>query len=168
MAKIAVLVTDNFEDAELTSPVKALKDQGHDVTLIETQAGKQITGKHGATATIDTTITDVKPEDFDGLLLPGGFSPDELRADDRFVNFVKAFLLDDKPVFAICHGPQFFIQTGLTKGRTMTAYTTVRPDLYYADAIVKNEPVVVDHNLVTSRTPDDLPEFNQAMLAQLK
>ncbi len=73
MAKIAVLVTDNFEDAELTSPVKALKDQGHDVTLIETQAGKQITGKHGATATIDTTITDVKPEDFDGLLLPGGF-----------------------------------------------------------------------------------------------
>ncbi len=111
-------------------------------------------------STIDTTITDVKPEDFDGLLLPGGFSPDELRADDRFVNFVKAFLLDDKPVLAICHGPQFFIQTGYTKGRTMTAYTTVRPALYYAGAIVKNEPVVrgpqFGHQPDTGDLPDQL------------
>ncbi|GAF37695.1 type 1 glutamine amidotransferase domain-containing protein [Lentilactobacillus farraginis] len=168
MSKIAVIVTNDVEDVEYTSPVEALKNAGHEVVTIENQTGSQITGKHGVAITADKGIADVSPDEFDGLLIPGGFSPDQLRADERFVDFVKAFLLSDKPVFAICHGPQLFIQTGLTKGRTMTAYTTVRPDLYYAGAVVKDQPVVVDQNLVTSRTPDDLDAFNSSMLETLK
>lgn len=168
MSKIAVIVTNDVEDIEYTSPVDALKNAGHEVVTIENKAGNPINGKHGLAITADKGIADVSVDDFDGLLIPGGFSPDQLRADERFVDFVKAFLLGDKPVFAICHGPQLFIQTGLTKGRTMTAYTTVRPDLYYAGAVVKDQPVVVDQNLVTSRTPDDLDAFNGSMLETLK
>ncbi|EHL97128.1 general stress protein 18 [Lentilactobacillus parafarraginis F0439] len=167
MSKIAVIVTNDVEDIEYTSPVDALKNAGHEVITIENKAGNHISGKHGASITADKSIADVSADDFDGLLIPGGFSPDQLRADERFVDFVKAFLLADKPVFAICHGPQLFIQTGLTKGRAMTAYTTVRPDLYYAGAVVKDQPVVVDRNLVTSRTPDDLDAFNSSMLKTL-
>ena len=168
MSKIAVIVTNDVEDIEYTSPVDALKNAGHEVTVIENKAGNKIKGKHGVDITADQSIADVTPADFDGLLIPGGFSPDQLRADDRFVNFVKAFLPADKPTFAICHGPQLFIQTGLTKGRTMTAYLTVQPDLYYAGARVKDQSVVIDNNLVTSRTPDDLVDFNAAMLDVLK
>lgn len=167
MSKIAVIVTNDVEDIEYTSPVDALKNAGHEVITIENKAGNHISGKHGASITADKSIADVSADDFDGLLIPGGFSPDQLRADDRYVNLVKTFLLADKPVFAICHGPQLFIQTGLVKGRTLTAYTTVRPDLYYAGGIVKDQSVVVDRHLVTSRTPDDLDDFNREILAQL-
>ncbi|WP_283678506.1 type 1 glutamine amidotransferase domain-containing protein [Lentilactobacillus sp. Marseille-Q4993] len=168
MSKVAVVVTDFVEDIEYTSPVEAMKQAGHDVTTIEMEAGKTVEGKHGTKITVDKSIDDVKPEDFDGLLIPGGFSPDQLRDDERMVDFVKGFLLANKPTFAICHGPQLFIQTGLTKGRKMTGYNTVRPDLYYAGALVEDKPVVVDNNLVTSRTPDDLDQFNSAILDQLK
>ena len=166
--KIAVLVTDLVEDVELTSPKEAFEKAGAEVVLIEKEAGKKITGKKGETFTIDQSIDDVKPEEFDALLVPGGFSPDQLRGDQRFVDFVDYFFDHDKPIFAICHGPQIFIQTGKTNGRTLTAYKTVRPDLQYAGGNVKDEAVVVDGNLVTSRTPDDLPAFNEASLKMLQ
>lgn len=162
--KIAVIVTDLVEDVELTSPKEALEKDGNEVVLIEKEAGKKITGKQGNTFTIDTSIDDVSPEDFDALLIPGGFSPDQLRADQRFVDFVAHFLENDRPLFAICHAPQLFIQTGLTEGRTMTAYDTVRPDIVYAGANVKDEEVVVDKKLVTSRNPDDIPAFNEKII----
>ncbi|AQW20981.1 glutamine amidotransferase [Lentilactobacillus curieae] len=168
MSKIAVLVTDFVEDIEYTSPVEALEKAGNDITVIEFEAGKTVEGKHGTKIKVDKAISDVKPEDFDGLLIPGGFSPDQLRDDEKMVDFVKSFLLASKPTFAICHGPQLFIQTGLTKGRKMTAYNTVRPDLYYAGAEVEDKAVVVDNNLVTSRTPDDLDQFNAAIVDTLK
>lgn len=167
MSKIAVIVTDLVEDIEFTSPVEALKEAGHEVVVVENEKGRTIEAKHGEKIIADLGISDAKSSDFDALFIPGGFSPDILRADTRFVKFTSDFLLADKPTFAICHGPQLFIQTGLTKGRTMTGYLTVTPDLYYAGAIVKDEPVVVDRHLVTSRTPDDLPEFNQAIIAAL-
>jgi len=162
--KIAVLVTDLVEDVELSSPKEALENDGNEVTLISFEANQEITGKQGNKFTSDKGIDEVKPEEFDALLIPGGFSPDQLRSDSRFVAFVTYFLDKNEPLFAICHGPQLFIQTGLTKGRTMTAYTTVRPDVGYAGAIVKDEPVVVDNKLVTSRTPDDLPDFNKKIV----
>ena len=167
MAKVAVLVTNDVEDVELTSPVDALKKAGHDITIIDQKAGEEITGKHGHKTKVDAGIADVMPENFDALLVPGGFSPDQLRGDPRFVKFARSFLLADKPTFAICHGPQLFMQTGLVKGRTMTAYKTVQTDIYYAGAIVKDEPVVKDHNLITSRTPDDLDQFNAAIVEDL-
>ena len=97
MRKIAVIVTNDVEDVEYTSPVEALKKAGHEVTVIEKKAGNQIRGKHGVAITADKGIDDASPDDFDGLLIPGGFSPDQLRADERFVDFVKAFLLSDNP-----------------------------------------------------------------------
>lgn len=162
--KIAAIVTDLVEDIELTSPKEALENAGNEVTTIGFEANQTIKGKKGGEFTIDRSIDEVSPEDFDALLIPGGFSPDQLRKDQRFVDFVTYFLKNDQPLFAICHGPQLFIQTGLTEGRTMTAYDTVRPDVAYAGANVKDEAVVIDSQLVTSRTPDDLPEFNKAIV----
>lgn len=170
MAKIAAIATNGFEDSELTSPRKALEDAGHTVEVVENNTDKDIVGEHGTKVNVDKAITDVKPDNYDALLLPGGFSPDQLRADKHYVDFVKAFLLSNKPVFAICHGPQFFIQSGLASELTLTAVTQVRLDLYYAGAQTKDEPVVIDkkHNLITSRTPDDLPDFNREIIAALK
>ncbi|HJG22953.1 type 1 glutamine amidotransferase [Enterococcus durans] len=162
--KVAAIVTDLVEDVELSSPKEALEKAGHLVTLIGFEANQTVKGKKGTEFTIEKSIDEVSPEDFDALLIPGGFSPDQLRADQRFVDFVSYFLKNDQPLFAICHGPQLFIQTGLTKGRTMTAYDTVRPDIGYAGAVVKDEAVVVDKQLVTSRNPDDLPEFDRTIV----
>ncbi|GBG95869.1 ThiJ/PfpI family protein protease/amidase [Ligilactobacillus salitolerans] len=169
MSKVAVVVTNDVEDVEYTSPVEALEKAGHDVRTIEKNAGNQITGKHGLSIQADKGIDEVSANDFDALLIPGGFSPDQLRADERFVAFVKDFLLSNKHVFAICHGPQLFIQTGLANQLKLTAFTSVRPDLYYAGAQVLDQSVVVDskHQLVTSRTPDDLPDFNREITAAL-
>ena len=166
MQKIAVVVTDLVEDVEFVDPVQALQDAGHDVTVIGF-AQTPVTGKHGTTIKIDRAIADVTPEDFDALFIPGGFSPDQLRADQRFVDFTRHFLLGNKLTAALCHGPQLMIQTGLVHGRTMTAYLTVQPDLYYAGARVEDQPVVMDGNLITSREPKDIPAFNKALLTAL-
>lgn len=167
MSKIVTIMTNDVEDVEYQSPQQALRTAGHTVDLVEDTANKKLIGKHGAVFMTTKSIDDVTVAQYDVLLIPGGFSPDQLRSDARYVQLVRDFLLADKPVFAICHGPQIFIQTGLTKGRTLTGYASIVPDLYYAGAIVKDEPVVIDRHLVTSRTPDDLPQFNQAILAQL-
>ncbi|WP_036072456.1 type 1 glutamine amidotransferase domain-containing protein [Listeria aquatica] len=167
--KIATLITNLFEDVEFTNPADAFRQAGHEVVTIEKKAGNQVTGKQGeATVTIDKGIDDVQASDFDALFIPGGFSPDQLRADDRFVNFVDYFIENDKPLLAICHGPQLLIQTNKLKGRTVTGFTSIRPDLKNAGATVKDEEVVVDRNIVTSRTPDDLPAFDRESLKLLQ
>ncbi|WP_416353367.1 type 1 glutamine amidotransferase domain-containing protein [Agrilactobacillus fermenti] len=168
MVKIIVPMTNLFEDVEYTEPKKALEQAGHEVTLVGEKAGETITGKKGLEVTVDKGIDDIQAADYDALLIPGGFSPDQLRADQRMVDLVQHFLENDKPVFAICHGPQLFIQTGLTEGRKMTAYQTVQPDLKYAGAQVSDDAVVIDNNLVTSRNPDDIPQFNEAIVAHLE
>ncbi|MCU9612696.1 type 1 glutamine amidotransferase [Caldibacillus lycopersici] len=166
--KIAVVLTDEFEDVEFTSPAKAYEEAGHQVTVIEKEKGKTIVGKHGEKVSVDASIDEVKPEDFDALLIPGGFSPDLLRDDDRFVAFAKAFMDAKKPVFAICHGPQLLITAKSLEGRKVTGYKSIKVDLEYAGANYVDEEVVVCCNqLVTSRTPDDLPAFNRESLAVL-
>ena len=169
MAKVATIVTNYVEDVELSSPKEALEEAGHVVDIIENDSNKTIKGKNGTEFKVDKGIDSIKVNDYDALLIPGGFSPDQLRADARYVDLVKNFIESDKPIFAICHGPQLFIQTGLTNGLQLTAYTTVRPDLEYAGAHVTDEAVVIDndHKIVTSRTPDDLADFNAAILAEL-
>lgn len=164
---IAVLVTDMVEEIELTDPVKNYKDAGHTVELIGSEGGKEITGKNGDTFTIDKGIGDVSAESYDALLVPGGFSPDLLRIDERNAAFAGAFFEAKKPVFAICHGPQFLVDTGQLKDVNITSFTSVRNDLRNAGANVKDEEVVVDQNIVTSRTPDDLPAFNREALKLL-
>lgn len=165
--KIATLITDMFEDVEFTDPAKAFKEAGHEVITIEKKSGQQVTGKKGEKVSIDLGIDEAKPEDFDALLIPGGFSPDILRADDRFGEFAKAFVQAGKPVFAICHGPQVLIDTDLLKGVDITGYRSIRNDLKNAGANYKDEEVVVSRNIVTSRTPDDLPAFNRESLKLL-
>lgn len=169
--KIAVVLDNLFEDVEFTSPVEAYKQAGHEVTVIGKEAGSTVKGKKQNTEIkIDKAIGDVKPEDFDALLIPGGFSPDLLRGDEegRFGTFTKGFVENEKPVFAICHGPQLLIDTDLLKGKKMTSYLSVRKDLENAGATVVDEAVVVDSNIVTSRTPDDLEDFNRESLALLQ
>lgn len=167
MAKsVAVLVTNLVEDVEYTEPVEALKSAGHKVTTISFEKGT-VEGKHGTQINVDKSIDEVSPQDFDALFIPGGFSPDQLRADQRFVEFTKFFLATNKLTASICHGPQLMIQTGLVQGRTMTAYLTVQPDLYYAGARIEDKDVVIDGNLITSREPKDIPAFNEAFLAAL-
>ena len=161
--KVAVLITDEFEDSEFTSPADAYKQAGFDVVTIEMQAGKTVKGKKGeAEVTIDRSIDDVSPAEFDALLLPGGHSPDSLRGDDRFVTFTKDFVATGKPIFAICHGPQLLISANGVRGRKMTSVKAIAIDLINAGADFHDKEVVVDNDkLVSSRTPDDLPAFNR-------
>ena len=165
--KIATLITNLFEDVEYTEPAQAFKEAGHEVITIDKESGVEVEGKHGAAVKIDKAIDEVNPADFDALLIPGGFSPDLLRSDDRFGEFAKGFIQDGKPVFAICHGPQVLIDTDLLKGVDITGYKSIRNDLKNAGANYKDEEVVVSHNIVTSREPKDIPAFNRESLKLL-
>ncbi|KRG08865.1 type 1 glutamine amidotransferase domain-containing protein [Staphylococcus sp. NAM3COL9] len=168
--KVAIILTNEFEDVELTSPQEAIEEAGHETVIIGDTANSEVVGKHGAKATVEVSIADAKPEDYDGLLIPGGFSPDHLRGDSegRYGTFAKYFTKNDVPTFAICHGPQILIDTDDLKGRTLTAVLNVQKDLSNAGAQVVDESVVVDKNIVTSRTPDDLDDFNREIANQLK
>ncbi|MFA1819506.1 type 1 glutamine amidotransferase domain-containing protein [Virgibacillus oceani] len=165
---IAVLVTDMVEEIELTDPVKDYKEAGHTVDIISNEGNKTINGKNGDEIQVDRGIDEVNANDYDALLVPGGFSPDLLRIDPRNGEFAKTFMQENKPVFAICHGPQFLVETDLLNGRELTSFVSVRKDLENAGATVKDEEVIVDGNLVTSRTPDDLPAFNRESLKLLE
>ncbi len=168
MVKIATLITDMFEDNEWTSPKKALEEAGHELTTIDTKAGKVVKGKHGESVTIAKGIDEVEASEFDALFIPGGFSPDILRADDRVVAFVKDFMDAMKPTFAICHGPQLLITAKTLKGRDATGYKSILVDLENAGATVHDEEVFVcQKQLVTSRTPEDLPAFNREIVKLL-
>jgi protease I len=164
--KIAVLVTNDFEDSEYAVPVQAFKEKGHEVTIIEMEKGKTVIGKQGKTeVVIDESIDDVSQEEFDVLFIPGGFSPDILRADERFVRFAKAFMDAKKPVLAICHGPQLLITAKTLEGRDITGYKSIHIDLENAGANLHDKEVVVCQNqLVTSRQPEDIPAFVQESL----
>lgn len=167
--KIAVLLTNEFEDVEYTDPRDAFKEAGHEVTVIENEEGKAIKGKNATIVKVDAAVSDVEPDDFDALLIPGGFSPDILRADERYVKFAKAFMDDKKPVFAICHGPQLLITAETLKGRAATGYKSIKVDIKNAGAKYHDEEVVVCQNqLVTSRQPDDIPAFNRESLKLLE
>ena len=175
MSKVIAIATNLVLDSELFSPKRALEKAGNQVDIAEEKPNKvmtsmQITGKPGKQFKSTKSIDDVKLNDYDALFIPGGFSPDQLRIDDRYVNFVKQFILSNKPIFAICHGPQMFIQSGLANRLIVTAWQSVRNDLYYAGATVKNAPLVIDHkhNIITSRYPGDLKYFNKAAVNALK
>lgn len=165
MAKIATVLADMFEDSEFFEPQQAYKKAGHEVIVIGNESGSQVTGKNGQATTIDQSISNVSAEDYDSLFIPGGFSPDILRADDRFVNFAKQFMDANKPVFAICHGPQLLITAETLNDRDVTGYKSIVVDLKNAGANFHDKEVIVCHNqLVSSRTPDDLPAFIEESL----
>ncbi|HVC39857.1 MAG TPA: type 1 glutamine amidotransferase domain-containing protein [Candidatus Dormibacteraeota bacterium] len=163
--KIACLLAKDFEDSEFQDPYEKFQLAGHVVTVIGTAAHEELTGENGrVTTTTDQAIGDVTEDDFGALFLPGGYSPDRLRADERMVGFVRDFMDHDKPVLAICHGPQLLLSARRVGGRRMTAWKTVQGDLQQAGSEVVDEPAVVDRNLVTSRQPEDIPAFVAASL----
>lgn len=166
---IACLLGADFEDSEFRVPYDRLTEAGFKVEIISTEAGKQLEGKAGnEVVRAEKSIQDAKPEDYQALLIPGGYSPDHLRHDPRVVDFVKAFDALRRPLAAVCHGPQLLMSAGLVKGRTLTAWSTVQGDLKLAGANVKDEPVVIDEMWITSRKPADLEAFSQALLRALR
>lgn len=163
--KVAVLLTDKFEDSEAQSPIEALKAEGMQVVVVGPQAGKTYKGKKGEfSVKSDLSIADAKAGDFDSLVIPGGASPESLRGEDGAVELVKDFADSHKPIAAICHGPQLLISADALQGKTMTCVSTIAVDMKNAGANYVDKSVVVDGNLVTSRTPDDLPDFNREMI----
>lgn len=168
--KIAVLAADGYEQSELDSPVEALRSAGAEVKIISLKSGKIKAMKDHEWSTsvdVDHVVKDVKADDFNALLLPGGvINPDSLRADQDAVKFVKDFFAQNKPVAAICHGPQTIINAEEVKGRKMTSYIAISKDLINAGANWVDEEVVTDGNLTTSRKPDDLPAFNERIVQE--
>src|SRR5581483_1621963 len=166
--KIAILVTDGFEQDEMTEPRQALEDAGAETVLIAS-SDKKVKGwkftKWGKSFKADMLVADAQPDDFDGLLLPGGvMNPDKLRATATAVAFVKSFCDARKPIAAICHGPIMLIEADAVRGRRLTSYHSIKTDLVNAGADWVDEAAVTDGNLVTSRQPDDLPQFNAAII----
>jgi protease I len=158
--RVACVLANGFEDSEFKQPYDALKDAGHRVTIVGLEAGQRLNGDKGReTATVEKAFAEVSPDDFEALLIPGGFSPDRLRAHQAPVTFVQAFFEQRKPILAICHGPQLFITAGTYRDHRLTAWRTIQGDLRLLGANVFDEEVVVDRNLVTSRQPQDLPAF---------
>jgi protease I len=167
--KIACILESDFEDSEYVQPAEALRQAGHQITVIGLQAGKELKGKkEGTLVRTDKAFSEVHPDQFDALLIPGGSSPDKLRAHDEPVAFTKAFFDAQKPVLAICHGPQLFLSAGTFRDHKMTAWKTIQVDLKLAGANVVDQEVVVDRNLITSRQPSDIPAFNKAALQALQ
>lgn len=170
--KVAIITENGFEEVELTSPKKALEEAGATVHIVSPQKEKVKAWNHdhwSIEIPVDVNISDADANDYDALLVPGGvLNPDKMRINEDCVDFAKEFLKSGKPVAAICHGPQLLIETGLLQGRNMTSYPSVRTDLENAGVIWEDKEVIVDHGLVTSRSPKDLDAFNKKMLEEIK
>lgn len=168
--KIAVLATDGFEQVELTRPVEALKAAGAEVEIVAPKAGRIQGFKHhdkGDWTAVDLTLSEADASAYAGLVLPGGvINPDALRVEKDAIAFIRAFVDASKPIAAICHGPWTLIDAGGVEGRRMTSWPSLRADLTNAGANWVDEAVVVDNGLVTSRKPDDLPDFCTRMIEE--
>lgn len=161
---IALLAGKGFEDSELTEPLAAVEAAGGDVIVVSGRIG-EFEGKGGTEILADAVVDDVKADEFDGLILPGGVAnPDRLRLNPRAVAFVRDFFTSHKPVAAICHAPWLLIEADVVNGRTLTSWPSLRTDLTNAGATWVDQEVVVDNDLVTSRNPDDLPAFCDRMI----
>jgi len=184
--KVAIIVANEFEDVELLYPFVRLSEEGADIMIIPIKTGlhprpavpgKPVTGRYGTPIPLEVfgegeryvikSLNEVKPDDIDALIIPGGFSPDSLRINKDVLEFVKKAYEAGKIIAAICHGPQVLISAGLVKGRRVTSYRAVKDDLINAGGIFVDEPAVRDGNIITARVPDDLPEFCQLIIEAL-
>lgn len=168
-SKIMILATDGFEQSELEVPLQKLKQAGAKVEIVSLEAG-EITGwdkdDWGKAVPVDKVLADASASDYDALVLPGGqINPDLLRVEDKAISIIRAFAGAGKPVAAICHAPWLLVEAGLASGKRMTSYKSIRTDVANAGAQVVDESVVVDGNIITSRCPDDLPDFCDAIVA---
>lgn len=166
--KVAILVTDGFEQVEMTEPRKALEQAGAQTRIVSPKQDRVKGWKStdwGDGFSVDVPLAEARAEEFDALLLPGGvYNPDKLRMDDKAVAFVRAFVEHDRPVAAICHGPWTLIETGRMRGRRLASWPSLRTDVRNAGAEWVDQEAVVDGNIVSSRNPGDIPAFNRAMI----
>lgn len=168
MARVVMPLATDFEDSEFRQPYNALVADGHEVVILGVEKGKQVQGKRGVEmATIQTTPRDVRPDEFDAMIIPGGYSPDHLRIEEDVVNFVRIFDTLRRPIAAVCHGPQLLIEASIVRGRTMTSWPSVKKDLENAGAHWVDMRVCEDGYLITSRKPEDLEDFSKALLSRL-
>ena len=168
---IAIVATDYFEESELTEPLAALQDAGADVDVISDHDGEIKGLKHtqpGQNITVDKTLDEMDPHDYDALILPGGaINADNLRMNDKARQVIRSFMDGGKLVAAICHAPWALISADRTDGKQMTSYHTIQDDIRNAGGEWINDEVVIDQNLITSRKPDDIPAFNHAIIQTL-
>ena len=168
--KVAILVTDGFEQVEMTKPREALNQAGAETKIVSLKPGKIQGMQHadkGDKFDVDLTLNEARPEEFDALMIPGGLmNPDALRSNDDALEFTRHFFREGKPVAAICHGPWVLIDAGVVRGRTLTSWPAIKTDVKNAGGKWVNEQVVVDNGLVTSRQPDDIPAFNKKMIEE--
>ena len=167
--RVAILLAQDFEDEEATSPLEALKQEGFEVLIVSAQESETLIGK-GKKAKLESSVSVEKadPDEFVGLIIPGGRSPEKLRALESAVKFVRHFVERKKPIAAICHGPQLLISAGGIESCHLTGHESIAVDLENAQAEYHDRPVVVDGNLVTSRKPEDLDCFNREMIKLFK
>jgi protease I len=156
--KALIMSADHFEDSELLFPFYRLREEGLEVDIASIARGK-ITGKHGYQVTVDKALRDIDPKAYDLLILPGGKAPGKLRREPAAIAIAENFMRSNKPVAAICHGPQILITAGVLQGRRATCYDSVAEELKASGALYEDKAVVVDDKLVTSRQPSDLPDF---------
>ncbi|SIO01594.1 protease I [Singulisphaera sp. GP187] len=165
--RVAVLVEKFYEDLELWYPVYRLREAGCNVKLVGPKAGETYASKHGYPAKADVAASDVKASDFDAIIIPGGYSPDHMRRHKSMIDLVTHAAQQGKVLAAICHGPWMLCSAKCLKGRKVTGFFAIRDDVENAGGVWEDAAVVRDGNLVTSRTPDDLPAFMQGILAAL-
>ena len=166
--RIAILAEENFEDSELTEPLRAMKDAGARVLIVGSGSKKSYKGKRGsAEVTVDTTADKVESSQFDAIIVPGGYAPDKMRLHQPMVDLVHKAHAEGKIIAAVCHGPQLLISADIVGGRRVTSWPSVAVDLKNAGAIWVNEPTVRDGNIITARKPADLPKFNKAIIEAL-
>lgn len=166
--KVALLATNGFEDSELAGPLDALVEAGATVEIISEDVGV-FTGKNGLEVEADLAVEDADVTEYDGLLLPGGTqNPDTLRTNLAAVEFVQQMYAADKPVAAICHAPWLLVEAGVLEGKTITSWPSLATDIKNAGGVWVDEEVAIDGNLITSRKPDDVPAFSQALIDALK
>ena len=165
--KVAFLLTDGYEDSELTSPWEAVTAAGGVATLVSPTDGS-VSGKNGHSQSVDAAASGADASDYDALVLPGGqMNPDILRTDKDVVAFVKEFAGSGKVVAAICHGPWLLVEADVVRGKRVTSWPSVQTDLKNAGAHWEDSEVVTDHGLITSRKPDDIPAFNKKIVEEM-
>lgn len=166
--RFVILVDTQFNDHEFWYPYFRLKEAGAEVTVVASAAGKTYEGKYGTPAKADKTPAEISVADYAGIIIPGGYAPDHMRRDQNMVSLVRAFDQQGKVVAAICHAGWMLVSAGILKGRTVTSFFAIKDDLVNAGATWRDNEVVIDRNMITSRTPDDLPAFMRTIIAACK
>ena len=166
--RVAMLVEEGFEDSELFGPLQGLREAGVAVSVVGPFAAREYTGKRGGTVTSEVAAGSLRASDVDAVVIPGGYAPERMRMRHAMVDLVRDVCAAGKPVAAICHGPQLLISADVVRGRTITCWPAIAIDVRNAGALYVDRPVVLDANLITSRKPDDVPQFTAAILAALE